>query len=92
MFEASAQVLKAQLKPVPHIAPAAAIAGVYGVRHITDEGGKLVFQREGAPRDNSWPSGLTSSPSLPTRCSVKFKAAGDAATEFQLIRGDGARP
>ena len=49
MFEGSAQVLEAQLKPVSTSLPLPQYVGVYGVRHITNEDGKLIFQREGGP-------------------------------------------
>lgn len=91
VFEGSAQVLEAQLKPVSTSLPLPQYVGVYGVRHITSEGGKLVFQREGGPKGQLVAVGpnefaFVSDPMQ----RVKFKTAGNSATELQLIRSDGS--
>jgi hypothetical protein len=92
VFEASAQVLEAQLKPVATALPAAQYAGVYGVRHITNDGGKLVFQREGGPKGQLVAVAANEFAFVADPMQrVKFKVAGDAATELELIRGDGSR-
>ena len=92
IFEASAQVLEAQLTPVATALPAAQYAGVYGVRHITNDGGKLVFQREGGPKGQLVAVAANEFAFVADPMQrVKFKVAGDAATELELIRGDGSR-
>jgi len=92
VFEASAQVLEAQLTPVVTALPAAQYAGVYGVRHITNDGGKLVFQREGGPKGQLVAVAANEFAFVADPMQrVKFKVAGDAATELELIRGDGSR-
>ncbi|NUT01633.1 MAG: S41 family peptidase [Sphingomonas sp.] len=92
VLEGSAQVLEAQLTPVATALPLPQYVGVYGVRHITSEGGKLSFQREGGPKTELVAVGanefaFTSDPMQ----RVKFKVAGNSATELELIRGDGSR-
>ena len=91
VFEGSARVLEAQLKPVSTSLPLPQYVGVYGVRHITNEGGKLIFQREGGPKGQLVAVGpnefaFVSDPMQ----RVKFKTAGNTATELQLIRSDGS--
>ena len=92
VLEASAQVLDAQLKPVPTALPLPQYAGVYGVRAITSDDGKLIFQREGGPKHAMVPVGPNEFAFVedPTE-RVKFKVAGSSATELELIRGDGSR-
>jgi len=91
VFEGSAQVLEAQLKPVPTSLPLPQYAGVYGVRHITNEGGKLIFQREGGPKGQLVAVGPNEFAFIADPMQrVKFKTAGNAATELQLIRSDGS--
>ena len=92
VFEASAQVLEAQMKPVATALPAAQYVGVYGVRHITNDGGKLIFQREGGPKGQLVAVAANEFAFIVDPMQrVKFKVAGDAATELELIRGDGSR-
>ena len=91
VFEGSAQVLEAQLKPVPTSLPLPQYAGVYGVRHITNEGGNLIFQREGGPKGQLVAVGPNEFAFIADPMQrVKFKTAANAATELQLIRSDGS--
>jgi hypothetical protein len=92
VFEASAQVLEAQMKPVATALPPAQYAGVYGVRHITNDGGKLIFQREGGPKGQLVAVAANEFAFIADPMQrVKFKVAGSAATELELIRSDGSR-
>jgi hypothetical protein len=92
VYEASAQVLEAQMKPVPTALPPAQYAGVYGVRHITNDGGKLIFQREGGPKGQLVAIAANEFAFVADPMQrVKFKVAGNAATELELIRSDGSR-
>jgi hypothetical protein len=92
ILEASAQALDAQLKPVPTALPLPQYVGVYGVRHITNAGGKLVFQREGGPKGELIAVGPNEFAFVEDPVQrVKFKVAGNSATELELIRGDGSR-
>jgi len=92
VFEASAQVLEAQMKPVATALPPAQYVGVYGVRHITSDGGKLIFQREGGPKGQLVAVATNEFAFIADPMQrVKFKVAGNAATELELIRGDGSR-
>jgi hypothetical protein len=91
VFEGSAQVLEAQLKPVSTSLPLPQYVGVYGVRHITNEGGKLIFQREGGPKGQLVAVGPNEFAFIADPMQrVKFKTAGNAATELQLVRSDGS--
>ena len=91
VFEGSAQVLEAQLKPVPTSLPLPQYVGVYGVRHITNEGGKLTFQREGGPKSQLVAVGPNEFAFITDPMQrVKFKVAGNSVTELQLIRSDGS--
>lgn len=91
VFEGSAQVLEAQLKPVSTSLPLPQYVGVYGVRHITNEEGKLIFQREGGPKGQLVAVGPNEFAFIADPMQrVKFKVAGNAATELQLIRSDGS--
>jgi hypothetical protein len=92
VYEAGAQVLEAQMKPVQTALQPAQYAGVYGVRHITNDGGKLIFQREGGPKGQLVAVGANEFAFVADPMQrVKFKVAGNAATELELIRGDGSR-
>jgi hypothetical protein len=92
VLEASAQVLEAQMKPVATALTPAQYVGVYGVRHITNDGGKLIFQREGGPKGPLVAVGANEFAFVSDPMQrVKFKVAGNAATELELIRGDGSR-
>jgi len=91
VFEGSAQVLEAQLKPVSTSLPLPQYVGVYGVRHITSEDGKLVFQREGGPKGQLVAVGPNEFAFIADPMQrVKFRVAGNAATELQLTRSDGS--
>jgi hypothetical protein len=91
VFEGSAQVLEAQLRPVPTSLPLLQYVGVYGVRHITNEGGKLIFQREGGPKSQLVAVGANEFAFIADPMQrVKFKVAGNSATELQLTRSDGS--
>ena len=82
-----------RLTPVATALPLPQYVGVYGVRHITNDAGKLSFQREGGPKTRAGRGRApTSSPSsaIPMQ-RVKFKVAGNSATELELIRSDGSR-
>lgn len=92
VLEASAQVLEAEMKPVATALPAAQYVGVYGVRHITNDEGKLFFQREGGHKGQLVAVGANEFAFVADPMQrVKFKTAGNAATELELIRGDGSR-
>lgn len=92
VYEASAQVLEAQMKPVATALTPAQYVGVYGVRHITNDGGKLTFQREGGPKNQLVAVGANEFAFIADPMQrVKFKVAGNTATELELIRGDGSR-
>ena len=92
VFEGSALVLEAQLSPVATALPLPQYAGVYGVRHITNESGKLSFQREGGPKTELVPVGANEFAFVSDPMQrVKFKVAGNNATELELIRSDGSR-
>ena len=92
VLEASAQVLEAQMKPIQTALSLPQYVGVYGVRHITNENGKLIFQREGGPKGQLVAVGANEFAFIADPMQrVKFKVAGNAATELELIRGDGSR-
>jgi hypothetical protein len=84
-------VLDAQLKPVSTALPLPQYVGVYGVRHITNVDGKLVFQREGGPKGALVPVGPNEFAFVEDPMQrVKFKVAGSSATQLELIRSDGS--
>lgn len=92
VLEGSARVLEAQIKPVSTALPLPQYVGVYGVRHITDDGGTLTFQREGGPKGRLvavGPNEFAFAEDPMQR--VKFKVAGNSASELELIRSDGSR-
>lgn len=92
ILEASAQALEAKLKPVATALPLPQYVGVYGVRHITNEDGKLAFRREGGAKGQLVAVGPNEFAFVEDPVQrVKFKVAGNAATELELIRGDGSR-
>ena len=65
---------------------------MYGVRHITNDGGKLVFQREGGPKGQLVAVSANEFAFVADPMQrVQVKVAGHAATELALIRGDGSR-
>ncbi len=92
IYEASAAVLDAQVNPVATALPLPQYVGVYGIRSITNDGGKLIFQREGGPKNPLVAVGANEFAFISDPMErVKFKVSGNAATELELIRGDGSR-
>jgi hypothetical protein len=91
ILEASAQVLDARLKPVATSLALPQYVGVYGVRHITNADGKLVFQREGGLKGELVAVGPNEFAFVEDPVQrVRFKVGGNNATELELIRGDGS--
>jgi Peptidase family S41/N-terminal domain of Peptidase_S41 in eukaryotic IRBP len=91
-YEATAALLAAQVDPVATALPLAAYAGNFGDRKVSVENGRLALQREGGPKLAMVPIG----PNLFTfendaMSRVEYKVAGNAATGFQLLRGDGSK-
>lgn len=92
VMEGSAQVMEAQLTPISTALPLPQYVGVYGVRHITNDDGTLVFQREGGPKGRLVAVGPNEFAFVEDPMQrVKFKTAGNMATELELIRSDGSR-
>jgi hypothetical protein len=92
ILDASAQVLEAQMNPVGTALALPQYVGTYGVRHITNDGGKLVFQREGGSKGQLVAVGPNEFAFVDDPMQrVKFKVAGNNATELELVRGDGSR-
>lgn len=92
VLEGSAQVLEAQITPVSTALPLPQYVGVYGIRHITNEGGTLSFQREGGPKGKLIAVGPNEFAFVDDPMQrVKFKVAGRNTTELELIRSDGSR-
>jgi hypothetical protein len=92
VLEASAAVLEAQVKPVATALPLQQYVGTYGVRHITHDGGKLIFQREGGPKNPLVAVGANEFAFINDPMErVKFKVAGSTATELELTRSDGSK-
>ena len=92
IYEASAAVLDAQVNPVPTALPLPQYVGVYGIRAITNEGGQLIFQRQGGPKNRLVAVGANEFAFISDPLErVRFKVTGDTATELELIRGDGSR-
>jgi hypothetical protein len=92
ILDASAQVLDAQLTPVATALALPQYVGVYGVRHITNDGGKLIFQREGGSKNQMIAVGANEFAFVNDPMQrVKFKVTGNAATELELVRSDGSR-
>jgi hypothetical protein len=92
VLEGTARVLEAQLTPVSTALPLPQYVGVYGVRHITSDAGSLVFQREGGPKGKLIAVGPNEFAFVEDPMQrVKFKVAGNSATELELIRSDGSR-
>jgi hypothetical protein len=92
VMEGSARVIEAQISPVSTALPLLQYVGVYGVRHITNDDGALVFQREGGPKGRLVAVGPNEFAFVEDPMQrVKFKVAGNTATELELIRSDGSR-
>ena len=92
IYEASAAVLDAQVNPVATALPLPQYVGVYGIRSISNDSGKLIFQREGGPKNPLVAVGANEFAFISDPMErVKFKVTGDTATELELIRGDGSR-
>jgi hypothetical protein len=91
VMEGRARVIEAQLNPVTPALALQQYAGVYGERHISNDGGALVFQREGGPKGRLVAIGPNEFAFVEDPMQrVLFKTAGNSATELQLIRGDGS--
>jgi hypothetical protein len=91
-YEATAAVMAAQVDPVATALPLAAYAGTFGERKVSVENGRLAFQREGGPKLVMIPIGpnlFAFENDATTR--VEYKVAGNAATGFELQRGDGSK-
>ncbi len=91
-YEATAALLAAQVDPVATALPLAAYAGNFGELKVSFENGRLAFQRDGGPRLAMVPIG----PNLfafenDAMTRVEFKVAGNSATGFELLRGDGSK-
>lgn len=92
VLEGSAQVLEAQITPVSTTLPLPQYVGAYGVRHIANDDGTLVFQREGGPKGKLIAVGPNEFAFVEDPMQrVKFKVAGNSAIELELIRSDGSR-
>ena len=62
------------------------------MRHITSENGGSVFQREGGAKGKLVAVGPNEFAFIEDPMQrVKFKIAGNSATELELIRSDGSR-
>ena len=91
-IEAMSALLAAKLEPVTPALPLAGYAGAFGERVIKLEGGKLIYQRAGGG-----PLTLVAlGPNIFTfeedpMARVIFSVAGNQASGFELIRGDGSR-
>lgn len=91
-FEARAAVLAAQVEPVATALPLAAYGGTFGERKVWIEDGRLAFQREGGPKFRLVAIGPNSFAfEEDALARVEYKVAGNSATGFELIRGDGSR-
>jgi hypothetical protein len=91
-YEATASLIAAQIDPVATALPLAAYAGSFGERKIWVEDGRLAFQREGGPKMALiaiGPNSFAFENDAMTR--VEYTVAGDAATGFELLRGDGSK-
>jgi hypothetical protein len=91
-LEGAAAVLAATVEPVATALPLAAYAGTFGERKVWVEGGRLAFQREGGPKLAM----IAVGPNLfafenDPMTRVEYKVAGNAATAFELQRGDGSK-
>ncbi|HEY0132253.1 MAG TPA: S41 family peptidase [Allosphingosinicella sp.] len=91
-YEATAALLAAQVDPVATALPLTAYAGNFGERKVSLENGRLAFQRQGGPKLAMVPIG----PNLfafedDAMTKVEYKVAGNAATGFELQRGDGSK-
>lgn len=92
ILEARAAVLEAQVTPVATALPLAQYAGVYGIRSISNDGGKLVFQRENGPKHALVAVAANEFAFVEDPIErVKFKVAGTSATEMELTRSDGSK-
>jgi hypothetical protein len=91
-LEASARVLTAKVQPVATALPLTAYAGSFGERKVWVEDGRLAYQREGGPKlvmIAVGPNLFAFENDAMTR--VEYKVAGNAATGFDLLRGDGSK-
>ena len=91
-YEARAAVLAAQVEPVATALPLAAYVGTFGERKVWVEDGRLAFQREGGPKFRLVPIGPNAFAfEEDALARVEYKVAGNSATGFDLVRGDGSR-
>jgi hypothetical protein len=91
-YEATAALMAAQVEPVATALPLAAYSGTFGERTVSLENGRLAFQRAGGPKLVMIPIGpnlFAMENDAMTR--VEYKVAGNAATGFELQRGDGSK-
>ncbi|HYI41092.1 MAG TPA: S41 family peptidase [Allosphingosinicella sp.] len=91
-LEGAALMLAARAEPVATALPLAAYAGNFGDRKVWVEEGRLAFQRQGGPKLAM----IAIGPNLfafenDPMTRVAYKVAGDEATAFALVRGDGSR-
>ena len=91
-YEGAAALLAAKVDPVATALPLAAYAGTFGERKVWVEEGRLAFQREGGPKLAM----IAVGPNLfafenDPMTRVEYKVAGNAATAFDLLRGDGSK-
>ena len=91
-LEAMAAMLSAKLNPVTPALPLSAYAGTFGERVLRIEDGKLIYQRTGGGKLTLVPVG----PNIFTfeedpLAKVIFSVAGNQASGFELVRGDGSR-
>jgi hypothetical protein len=91
-YQARAAVLAAQVEPVATALPLAAYAGTFGERKVWLEDGRLAFQREGGPKFRLVPIGPNAFAfEEDALARVEYRIAGNSATGFDLVRGDGSR-
>ena len=91
-LEAMSALLAAKLDPVAPALPLAGYAGTFGERNIRVEGGRLVYQRTGSGPLTLVPLGAnTFTFEEDPMARVVFAVAGNQASGFELIRGDGSR-
>lgn len=89
LLSARAQVMEAELSPVPTVLPLTAYAGKFGERTISVQDGALVYQRNGAPKYVLVPVGpnqfaFASSPLQ----RLRFVVSGQSVSGFDLLRDD----
>ena len=91
-LEARAALIEAQVTPVATALPLKDYAGAYGERSVSDDNGKLFWQRGNGPKIAMVAvaaNEFTFEEDPLTR--VKFNVAGSAVTGLELLRGDGSK-